>query len=187
MNVTIKLVLPGSPERAAVAEFIEEQYMRRMHVIPTIPETLFAAFLGKAIIGTVAVEFCKNEKTPLPFESIFAFDHSHLALPTSRMRSLQFSRWTTSAHAPVTEMSKKITLFATIYAIELHNKKCGWCELKKHTARLLRSFGIKLYKVPNATIRSENVPESVRSFYTTEPLPELYQLDLNQMVEALLT
>lgn len=176
----IKLVLPTAPERKAVESFIKEQYARRMHLVPPLPEMIFAAFLGDIVIGTVAIEFSTSDPVSLPFEQIFPFDISLLSLPWSPKQSVQFSRW--AVLAPDT--SGPVVYAAVRYALD-HGKRYGWCELKPGAIKRLLDMGVTLYEVQTGPINVHNVHESVITYYTEPPYPKLYQLDLVQMAHAL--
>lgn len=181
MEIKIKLVLPDSEHRAQVSQFIEEQYYKRMNLVPPLPQILFAAFHGHTVVATVALEFSSHEGELLPCETLFLFDHTLLHYKAPSTLYVQYSRWVATEE----RVSKSIVLFATNYAIAC-GKQYGWCELKPHTAKRLRMLGVLLFEVQDATIVLENVHESVRPYYTSYPLPALYQLDLNQMASVLI-
>jgi hypothetical protein len=180
-NLVIQHITPASPERLQVDEFVTAEYLKRMQVSPPLPDIIFAAFRQQEIIGTIGLEFSEQDDDPIPCEHIFVFDWSVLVLPTCRTKAAHYTRWAVTDQG----ISGKILYAATVYALA-QGKECGWCELKPKVAKLLRiNLNIILHEVTGAVISLTSVPDSVKSYYTTKPYPQLYQFELSQMAHAL--
>lgn len=178
-HIFIELVAAQSPQRASVASFVRHHYEQRLQLVPFLPEIIFAAFQQESVVGAIGLEFSEREDCPIPCEQIFSFDRLQLALPASRTRSVQYSRWCIIDPS----ITKKIVHTATLYAIG-RGKHYGWCELKPLVAKRLAQMGVMLYEVADARIQLSAVDASVARYYTTKPYPKLYQFHLTQLARA---
>ena len=175
-QLEISCVLKG--EREDVAEHINKVYSEVFRVDPPPVDVVFVAEQGPNIIGTLGFDYC-DDRGKMPLQSIFCFDSTKTPLPYDPRISIQFSRWTSKDPS----VSLALIYATTSYALE-QGMRYGWSEQKRDAVISATKAGVKLHEVKDAAINSRSIPDEVRAFYTSEPIPKLYMTDLDQMCKA---
>ena len=178
-GMTVGLV-GGSKERTEAIDFISRTLFKKYNNSPdpaTTPEILFAAWEGTEIIGAMGLEFGGAEKL-LPYEGIYQFDQSLLPFLINRENTAYYCRLTVSKP----QATRSVIQAATQYALE-QGKTFGASVLKPSVARCMGVIGIELFLV-EATLNEKNILASDRKYYLTAPRPQLYLMDLTQVLRA---
>lgn len=168
----------GSSARREAFEYVNRIYWRVFRVIPPPADVIFVARRNGRIVGTLGFDYC-GEGNDMPPEHLFSFDRKKTPLPFDCARSVQYGRWT--ADGP--SISAELLYAVTAYALG-GGMRYVWCEQKKNAARTLRLLGVTLHPVKDAVLKTGAVPESVRTYYLSEPTPRLYMFKLEQALSA---
>lgn len=164
---------PNKEELGEALKFINSVYRKRYKAPPlSSPDKLCVAFCGNVIVGTIGLNFCK-ENGKLPLEEIYEFKSSEPKQVQSKF-VVEYLRWTAKIQDP--PISNILAYIATIHALS-KNLVYGMFESKLEVAQKLIDLGADLQKIPTRVIK----PLPGHSFYTEEPLPQLYLFKLEQM------
>ncbi|OHA52160.1 MAG: hypothetical protein A3A97_04590 [Candidatus Terrybacteria bacterium RIFCSPLOWO2_01_FULL_40_23] len=166
-------------EKRDAQEFISQIALSRYQATPPpLPEILFIAYENGKIVGTLGFDTASKQDI-LPLEKIWQFDPNKTPFPFEREMIVQYGRWT----AIKPEVSRALSYTATIFARTL-GKKIIMFEAKPSSARRLQTLGARAQLVP-ATLLIKNIPEDGRPYYSANPAPKLYMLDLMEFETAL--
>jgi hypothetical protein len=164
-------------EREAATKFVTNALRKWYQCDPTLlPDDVIVARVGNEIVGTLAVFFRKGEES-LSLENIWQFDYGQFNL--NKENAMQFGRLI----ATVDGVSRPL-LYASAMSGINRGFTHGIAEVKPRVAEVLSEIGVIMY-YPATVLHSENIPEPIRPYYETPPMPNLCIVNLAQKAELL--
>lgn len=179
--IHVACVLPESPQREAVAQYIMNGYRRAYGTTPTIPPFVVAAVADRHIVGAFACQLCSEQEEVL-WETCFSCGEQTGWLEANRHQLVEFGRW--AADSP---LASAAVLLAVIREALRLSKRFGLSVAKPKIAEYIQAtFGVKMRVMPGAAVRLDGVPDDERTYYMIHQ-PRLHLVDLAQASDALTT
>ncbi|MBI2451319.1 MAG: thermostable hemolysin [Parcubacteria group bacterium] len=165
-------------EREKAIKFIDRLALKyyQCHA-PPLSQIILTAYSKKQIVGSLGINFAKNNK--LPIEKHWIFDHNKTPLPYRASKLAEYGRW----FATQPNISFALYFSAASYVLQ-NGKKYAFFEVKDSIARHIKHAGVKLFLI-NAQLLIENIEKKRRNYYLIPPTPKFYMTDNEQTVETL--
>lgn len=178
--LVVRLVCDQGEREKALGFINQRAFSLYRATPPPPPQFLFAAYCDDEIVGTMGLDFSSGQQ-PFPLETHWRFDGDATPFSFERDRIAQYGRWITTKPGVSAPMVYASTLFA-----RARGKTYCFAEAKPPVAERLAEMGCPPVPIPNASLQLENVPESGRQYYISEPAPMLYMIDLEQVERAMI-
>ena len=180
----VKIILGAQGEqRSSILLHIEDRMRAAFHCEPpTTHGAICAGIIDKKIMATLVIQGTMS-RAPFSLEDQYDFDPSVSPFPFVREEMVQVTRWTSSRR-----LASLTLIHACAQLAKDMGKKYMLMEAKYTAVNRLEEIGIYCAEIRTAVLNLEKTLQRVGSggmeYYTTQPVPKLYMLDIENMISA---